>query len=49
MSATQEIPRQKRPYSTPKLSTYGDLARMTTTTTPDAKNKDGGPNNTKSF
>jgi len=38
----------KQPYSKPKVTEYGDLARITKTASMTATLMDGGPNNTKS-
>ena len=47
MNAVPKAP-SKRPYSTPRLAKYGDLAVVTAAAGPNAKLMDGGPNNSKS-
>jgi hypothetical protein len=47
MTTEHKVP-AKRPYSSPRLSSYGDLVALTAATSTTAKLMDGGPNNTKS-
>ena len=47
MTTARELP-AKKPYSSPRLSNYGDLVTMTATFSMTAKLMDGGANNTKS-
>lgn len=39
----------KKVYTPPRLKSYGDVRQLTRTVSNQATNKDGGPNNTKSF
>jgi len=48
MKAAADAQGKKRPYSAPRLSKYGDLARMTAAASMTATIMDGGPNNSKS-
>lgn len=48
MTATQEKPTRKRPYSMPTLSKYGDLTRVTESASKNAKMMDGSNNAVKS-
>jgi hypothetical protein len=47
MKAVPELP-SKRPYSTPRLSKYGDLAVVTAAASMNFTVMDGGPNSSKS-
>jgi hypothetical protein len=40
---------QRKPYTPPKLNRFGDVRQLTRAAGPAGVNKDGGPNNTKSF
>jgi hypothetical protein len=45
----QDAARPKRPYQTPRLQVFGAVAALTQTLNMSGSQRDGGPNNTKSF
>jgi hypothetical protein len=49
-TSVEQNPREpKRPYRTPHLEVFGPVAAITRTFNMSGTDRDGGPNNTKSF